>query len=168
MTESEWNSCTDPQAMLEFLRGSGRATERKLRLFAVGCCRRIWHILVAEEQHWHREDAAFWRRCQDAVVLAERFADGRTTEQELAAVTVYPRPALYDADAAMFTAELSLDAAEVAAQAAEAAGREAEGRMYADRFPNGYTPSPENADLLDQVEREYEKTLAIEKRSQCD
>jgi len=35
MTESEWNSCTDPQKMLEFLRG--KASERKLRLFYAYC-----------------------------------------------------------------------------------------------------------------------------------
>jgi hypothetical protein len=168
MTEPEWNRCTDPQAMLDFLRATDRASDRKLRLFAVACCRRIWHLLVAEEQHWHKDEAAFWRRCQEAVVLAERFADGEATEQELAAVTAYPRPALYDADAAMFAAELPLDAAAVAAEAAEAAAREAEGRMYAQHFPDGYTPSAENAALLTEEEREYEKVLATEKKSQCD
>src|SRR5262245_4243425 len=40
MTEQEWLQATDPQRMLSFLHG--RASERKLRLFAVACCRWGW------------------------------------------------------------------------------------------------------------------------------
>jgi hypothetical protein len=43
MTEAEWLTATDPTPMLEFL--NRKASERKLRLFAVGCCNRIRHLL---------------------------------------------------------------------------------------------------------------------------
>jgi hypothetical protein len=48
MTPDEWDACTEPQQMLQFLRDSGRATERKLRLFACACCRRVRHLLLPE------------------------------------------------------------------------------------------------------------------------
>ena len=43
MTEEEWLACADLSKMLPLLRG--RATERKLRLFACCCCRRIGELL---------------------------------------------------------------------------------------------------------------------------
>jgi hypothetical protein len=67
VNEQEWLTCTDPGQMLEFLRD--KASQRKLRLFACACCRRIWHLLPSEA-------------CKQAVRAAELYADGLIGEQE--------------------------------------------------------------------------------------
>lgn len=61
MTKSEWMACTDPTRMLDFLRG--KASNRKMRLFACACWRRHWLLLKSEKD-------------RNAVILAEQFADG--------------------------------------------------------------------------------------------
>lgn len=88
MTEAEWLVCTDPLRMFDVLRGNvrrpdgsvtaqrtpgipeQRLTYRKLRLFACAACRAVWHLLADV-------------RSRHAVEVAERFADGATTEEEL-------------------------------------------------------------------------------------
>ena len=62
MTESEWLACADPKSMLEFL--CGKASDRRLRLFACECCRRIWQLFPEQ-------------RCRRAVKIAEAFAEGK-------------------------------------------------------------------------------------------
>jgi len=68
MTEAEWLACTTPQPMLEFLRR--KASDRKVRLFAVACCRRVWSSLEPEE-------------FREAVRNAEAFADGLADRAEM-------------------------------------------------------------------------------------
>jgi hypothetical protein len=72
MTEAQWNQSTEPQLILKALRESGRASERKFRLFACACVRRVWPLLSDEQ-------------FRKAVEVAERFADGVADADELAA-----------------------------------------------------------------------------------
>jgi hypothetical protein len=64
MTEGEWLAATDPVPMLEFL--AGKASVRKLRLFACGCVRTFWQSMSDS-------------RGTKLVDFAELYADGKTT-----------------------------------------------------------------------------------------
>jgi hypothetical protein len=78
MTEADWLACQDPIDML--LVPPGRdADDRRVRLFLVACCRRVWDVMSGENRA--------------AVEVAERAADGKTTTAELAACE--ERSALY-------------------------------------------------------------------------
>lgn len=77
MTETEWLTSAKPEEMfLSLLRKAGH---RKRRLFAVACCRRVWHLMPDD-------------RSRSYLLLAEQFADG------LAGRTVLnsARDAVYD------------------------------------------------------------------------
>jgi hypothetical protein len=116
MTEAEWRTCADIGAMLEFI--DGKTSARKLRLFACACCRSLGDLLTDE-------------RSRQALRIAERFAEGQSSAQELADAheaalnATYtlpsgpPRLAGHAAHAA--TAEVAVDAASIAAIFAAAA-----------------------------------------------
>jgi hypothetical protein len=69
VTAEEWDRCTEALRMVYFL--EGRASDRKWRLFACACCRRIWELfpdernraLVAAVEHrpdGTRDDPDLW------------------------------------------------------------------------------------------------------------
>jgi hypothetical protein len=70
MTEGEWNACTNPREMLASLRHA--ASDRKLRLAAIACTRRLQHRVF------------FVRAFRHALDLAERDADGLASHEEMA------------------------------------------------------------------------------------
>lgn len=67
-TERQWIACNEPEALLALL--TGKISDRKLRLFAVSCCRHIWELLTDP-------------RSRLAVEVAAQFADGQTNLAEL-------------------------------------------------------------------------------------
>jgi hypothetical protein len=107
MDEQQWLACTDPQPMLESLRG--KVSDRKLRLFAVSCFRRVWGLVGAE--------------ARAALEACEGYAEGRVTPAALRhAFEAVPYPAdLYPASdfagagGADFAALLAANAADFGA-----------------------------------------------------
>ncbi len=71
LTQSDWLNAVEPHTMLEFLHSNGKPSDRKLRLFAVACSRRIWRLI---------DDLG-----RAAVEAEEDFADGRLGSDELRA-----------------------------------------------------------------------------------
>ena len=82
MTEQEWLASDDPLAMLRKVVRNGVprrssepggakdwASDRKLRLFAVACCRQVWHLLTDE-------------RSRRAVEMADRITEGDRYSEE--------------------------------------------------------------------------------------
>ena len=67
MTEAEWLACEDPDAMLNCVQD---ASERKLRLFCVACCRHLMHLV-------------FFPEFVGALDASEAYADGLICDAEL-------------------------------------------------------------------------------------
>src|SRR3954449_4031299 len=71
MTAEQWLAYEGQlRPLLEFLRRR-RVSNRKFRLFAAACSRRVWHVMSEPD-------------CRSAVEAAERFADGLVTGTEMA------------------------------------------------------------------------------------
>ncbi len=69
LTEADWLTCTDPDVLLRSLRRL--LDDRKLRLLAAACCRRVWHLMTDE-------------RSRRMVEVFERHTEGRATDEEWA------------------------------------------------------------------------------------
>jgi hypothetical protein len=89
VTEAEWLASTDPKPMLEFLRG--KASERKLRLFACACARLAGEVILnwgrgeLDEAASRAGNAVHLETSRRAVDMAEQFADEVAGEIDLAA-----------------------------------------------------------------------------------
>lgn len=83
MNETDWLGATDPAAMLDYL--DGKASDRKLRLFAVACVRR-WQA-----------DLKNYQLARSAVDLAERYAEGQATDAEMEELRQQGEMYMYDA-----------------------------------------------------------------------
>jgi hypothetical protein len=102
MTEAEWLACAEPSPMLSFLKG--KASDRKLRLFACACYRRMWdrlHVFTRE-----------------VVATSERLADGLAGEEDLrvAADGAWDWPGHPSPDAGWVASALPHEAAERSAR----------------------------------------------------
>jgi hypothetical protein len=84
MTEAEWLGEVSLRKRLSWLRGRVRA--RKIRLFAIACCRRIWGRLAAAERR--------------AVEAAEQFLERKISAKELADRVAHVRGVAHGAQAA--------------------------------------------------------------------
>ena len=70
--EDNWLRGADPSRMKRLKGVQQRFTQRKLRLFVCACSRSLWGVLVDE-------------RSRRAVEVAEEYADGRATREQLKA-----------------------------------------------------------------------------------
>jgi hypothetical protein len=71
MTEKRWRECNEPRQLLQFLFADNERVPdvRKVRLFAVACCRRVIDLLPSET-------------CQRAIEAAEQFAHAPPTREQ--------------------------------------------------------------------------------------
>jgi hypothetical protein len=144
MTEVDWLAGTDPMPMLGLIRGN--ADDRKLRLFAVACCRRVEHLFDDIGDH-------------DVLGILERYVDRQAKPAELALIAnqmtnlaVRGAAAMSAGQAAVIASAACVDVVAAAAggfdhpksqgdsYAAEAGARRVQCRLLRDVFGNPFQP----------------------------
>ena len=112
MTEEDWLSADSAQELLDSAL-LDNASGRKLRLVACACCRRIWGLLNDD-------------RLRRAVELAERYADGDVSEEQLeqACETALQAHSERDNDAAYYARMAAVFCADRSANCAAVEGAE--------------------------------------------
>jgi len=105
MSEDDWLRSADPGAMLSFI--GFAAEERKLRLFASACCRRVTKYVSDD-------------KVRAAIEASERYADGLISRQELeslsqGASSTCPFASMPCLDAARQASQAAVKAASIAA-----------------------------------------------------
>jgi len=146
MTEQEWLSSADPTVMLFYLTRDETGydskqcpkLDRRLRLFACACCsRQVWGLMRGGSTCPDCSGSGSINRGQRAVEIAERYADGQATREELLAASTTDSHTVWNsADAAARYS--SLWSAANAASWSEA--REKQAALLRDIFGNPFRP----------------------------
>jgi hypothetical protein len=134
VNQAEWLASNTTIQLLDYL--GEQASDRKLRLFACAACRRIWHLLWDE-------------RSRTAVEVAERYADGLATADELLLARTRSRAAQAEAVREIAegrwrfptVAQTAAEVSETARQAAtRAAAMAADADLVREVFGNPFRP----------------------------
>jgi hypothetical protein len=118
--KTAWEACTNPDYMLWALAEFDLVDDKKHRLFACWCAR---HTPIGNgKTNW---DLLTDERSRNAVIVAQRFANGDATQEELSAAWAAARAAARSAESASARSAWAAESAESAAASAWAAAESA-------------------------------------------
>jgi hypothetical protein len=134
MTEPElaWLACTDPHPMPAILRH--RLGDRRFRLFACACCRRIWPLITSGAS-------------REAVRINERYADQMASWKEVVKARIAAELPWYESDQARYAVIAAAQKSVAASQVATVARYAVTGGVIAG-VPNALKRPPQNAEAL--------------------
>jgi hypothetical protein len=145
VTEQEWLASREPRAMLTFLLGRGKATDRKVRLFGCACCRLIWDLfpdarnrdmVLAIEDH---PDGAFSDPDLDEAICASSLRESELSSNPVYWIAKYLGRGFYKLTAGASALTVAFRAA---ATTPEGPAREAHLAEQTDRLRDIFGPLP--------------------------